>query len=129
MPTGAVELQLPALARSIFFADSEFVRRHPSTRCANARRLLPLNHRAAGHPAESIARRRTGPGAISCTPVRSDFLLGIPRRLASVANTDTLFGAVRSSSPGVATANGATPASATRLSRGLLDQSTAVSKW
>src|SRR6266571_2026824 len=112
-----------------FLADSEFVHRHPSTRCANARRLLPLNHRAAGHPAESIARRRTGPGAVSRTPVRSDFLLGIPRRLASVANTDTLFGAVRSSSPGVATANGATPASATRLSRGLLDQSTAVSKW
>src|SRR6266700_2675710 len=78
-----------------FLADSEFVRRHPSTRCANARRLLPLHHR--GHPAESIASRRTGRRAISCTQARSDFLLGIPRRLlgiprriASVAPTGTL---------------------------------------
>ncbi len=78
-----------------FLADSEFVRRHPSTRCANARRLLPLIHR--GHPDESIARRRTGPRAISCTPARADFLLGIPRRLlgiprriASMAPTGTL---------------------------------------
>ena len=43
---------------------------------ANARRLLPLNHR--GHPAESIARRRTGPGSISCTPARADFLVRYP---------------------------------------------------
>src|SRR6266536_1634041 len=78
-----------------FLADSEFVRRHPSTRCANARRLLPLNHRE--HPDESIARRRTGRRAVSCTQARSDFLLGIlrrllgiPRRIASMAPTGTL---------------------------------------
>ena len=47
--------------------------------------------------AESIARRRTGPGSISCTPARADFLsgiprrlLGIPRRIASMAPTGTL---------------------------------------
>src|SRR5260370_21553119 len=50
-----------------FLADSEFVRRHSSTRCANARRLLPLNHR--GHPADSIARRRTGPAPVPAHPL------------------------------------------------------------
>ncbi len=99
-----------------FLADSEFVRRHPSTRCANARRLLPLNHRE--HPDESIARRRTGRRAISCTQARSDFLLGIPRRLlgiprriASLANTGTLPVPFGYSLSGDCTPNGATPAS------------------
>src|SRR6266581_5159205 len=103
-----------------FLADSEFVRRHPSTRCANARRLLPLNHR--GHPDESIARRRTGRRAISCTQARSDFLLGIPRRLlgiprriASMANVGRLPVPFGYSLSGDCTPNGATPASLGRL--------------